>query len=130
MPVQTAGMMASPPQLALGVALLQTLVLVLVCCLSRGAYAQVDPAFYNELDIGRNATTLLIRKAFRKIALKLHPEKHTDDTVNHAKFIAASEAFQVLKDDHARRRYDRTGKRVRPFSYELNCGFTAMVLFL
>lgn len=62
------------------------------------ANAQVDPAFYTELGVNRNATTLQIRKAFRKVALKLHPEKHKDDavcvyaTARHGLFLPAPSA--------------------------------------
>ena len=74
---------SSSQQMVLGYAqcmLILQMALTLWCI--TGVYvtnAQVDPAFYTELNVSRNATTLQIRKAFRKAALKLHPEKHKDD---------------------------------------------------
>jgi molecular chaperone DnaJ len=65
--------------------------------------------FYDILGIERNADEKTIKKAYRKIALKYHPDKNPDDKVAEEKFKEAAEAYEILSDPDKRARYDRFG---------------------
>lgn len=65
--------------------------------------------FYEILDIERSADEEAVKKAFRKLALKYHPDRNPGDKVAETKFREASEAYQVLSDPTQRARYDRFG---------------------
>lgn len=62
--------------------------------------------YYEVLGVGKNASADEIKKAFRKAAVKHHPDKEGGDE---AKFKEASEAYEVLKDQQKRQRYDQFG---------------------
>lgn len=62
--------------------------------------------YYEILGIDKNASADEIKKAFRKAAVKFHPDKEGGDE---AKFKEASEAYEVLKDQQKRQRYDQFG---------------------
>lgn len=62
--------------------------------------------YYEVLGVGKNASADEIKKAFRKQAVKHHPDKEGGDE---AKFKEASEAYEVLKDESKRQRYDQFG---------------------
>lgn len=65
--------------------------------------------FYEVLGVERNATDDEIKKAYRKIALKNHPDRNPGDDEAVARFKEASEAYDVLSDADKRSRYDRYG---------------------
>ncbi len=65
--------------------------------------------YYEVLGISKDATADEIKKAYRKKAMELHPDRNPDDPTSEAKFKEAAEAFDVLKDDNKRARYDRYG---------------------
>ncbi len=66
--------------------------------------------YYEILGVGRDADADAIKKAYRKLALKYHPDRNPDDAeVAAAKFKEASEAYQVLSDAEKRGQYDRFG---------------------
>ncbi|HEY8517361.1 MAG TPA: molecular chaperone DnaJ [Candidatus Binatia bacterium] len=65
--------------------------------------------FYEVLGVDRSADEETIKKAFRKLALKYHPDRNPGDKLAEAKFREASEAYQVLSDPAQRARYDRYG---------------------
>ncbi|OWF49324.1 DnaJ-like subfamily C member 10 [Mizuhopecten yessoensis] len=66
--------------------------------------------FYKLLDIPRSATTKEIRKAFKKLAVTKHPDKNLDDPDAHDQFLKITRAYEVLKDDDLRKKYDTHGE--------------------
>jgi len=65
--------------------------------------------YYEVLGVSRNASATEIKKAYRKVALKHHPDKNPGDTEAENKFKEAAEAYEVLSNDEKRSRYDRYG---------------------
>lgn len=65
--------------------------------------------FYEILGISRNADEQEIKKAYRKLAIKYHPDKNPDNKEAEEKFKEAAEAYEVLSNTEKRQRYDRYG---------------------
>jgi len=65
--------------------------------------------YYETLGLARTATEEEIKKAYRKLALKFHPDKNPDDHAAEERFKEISEAYQVLSDGERRGLYDRFG---------------------
>lgn len=65
--------------------------------------------YYEVLGVERNATADEIKRAYRKLAGKYHPDRNKGDDEAVEKFKEASEAFEVLSDDEKKSRYDRFG---------------------
>ncbi|NND77650.1 MAG: molecular chaperone DnaJ [Flavobacteriales bacterium] len=65
--------------------------------------------YYEILGISKGASEAEIKKAYRKMAIKFHPDKNPDDKESEAKFKEAAEAYEVLSDDNKRARYDQFG---------------------
>lgn len=65
--------------------------------------------YYELLGVGREATDADIKKAYRKLALKLHPDKNKGDETSAELFKEVSEAYEVLSDSDKRQVYDRFG---------------------
>src|SRR5438270_8571740 len=65
--------------------------------------------YYEVLGIARTAAVDDIKKAYRKLAIKYHPDKNPGDSDAEEKFKEAAEAYGVLSDDEKRARYDRYG---------------------
>ena len=66
---------------------------------------------YEILGVPKQASTDEIRKAYRKLALKYHPDKNPDDKQAEARFKEAAMAYEILSDDEKRAEYDQRGQR-------------------
>jgi curved DNA-binding protein len=65
--------------------------------------------YYQILGVGRKADDAEIKKAYRNLAKKYHPDKNQGDKSAEAKFKEINEAYEVLKDPQKRARYDQVG---------------------
>uniref|UniRef100_A0AC34RN72 DnaJ homolog subfamily C member 10 n=1 Tax=Panagrolaimus sp. JU765 TaxID=591449 RepID=A0AC34RN72_9BILA len=66
--------------------------------------------YYELLGVARDADDRTIRKAFKKIAIQKHPDKNKDDPSAHAEFVKINRAYEVLKDEKLRKKYDQYGE--------------------
>ena len=66
--------------------------------------------YYKILGVGKNASEEDIKKAYRKLARKLHPDLNPNDKDAHHKFQQVNEANEVLSDPEKRKKYDQYGK--------------------
>src|SRR5215204_4994501 len=66
--------------------------------------------YYKVLEIDKNATAEDIKKAYRKLARKFHPDVNPNDKEAHKKFQQINEANEVLSDPGKRKKYDQYGK--------------------
>lgn len=67
------------------------------------------PDYYETLGISRNASQDELKKAYRKQAMKFHPDRNPDDHTAEEKFKMAKEAYEVLSDQRKRAAYDQFG---------------------
>ena len=65
--------------------------------------------YYEGLGVGRDADAKAIKRAYRKLAKKYHPDMNPGDKQAEQKFKEASEAYAVLSDPEKRRQYDQYG---------------------
>jgi molecular chaperone DnaJ len=65
--------------------------------------------YYEVLGVGRDASEDDIKKAYRRLAMKFHPDRNPDDASAEEKFKEASEAYEVLADAEKREAYNRFG---------------------
>ncbi len=65
--------------------------------------------YYEILSVERTATEVEIKKAFRRLAMKYHPDRNPDDPEAQERFKEAKEAYEVLCDPEKRAAYDRYG---------------------
>lgn len=68
-------------------------------------------SLYDLLGVGRKASIEEIRRAYRKLAAKLHPDRHPGDKAKEERFKEISAAYEVLADPVKRARYDAQGRR-------------------
>ena len=65
--------------------------------------------YYEVLGVARDASQDEIKKSYRRLAMKHHPDRNKDDESAEQKFKEAKEAYEVLKDRDKRATYDRFG---------------------
>jgi molecular chaperone DnaJ len=65
--------------------------------------------YYKILDVDKSADDATIKKAYRKLAIKYHPDQNPDDKAAEEKFKELSEAYEVLKDPQKRSAYNQYG---------------------
>lgn len=65
--------------------------------------------YYEILGVAKTATEIEIKKAYRKVAMRYHPDRNPGDKAAEEKFKEAAEAYEVLSDPDKRARYDRFG---------------------
>lgn len=63
---------------------------------------------YHRLGVNRDVTPDQVRKAYKAMALRWHPDRNPENARAHLEFIAVSEAYEVLSDSQKRTAYDRT----------------------
>src|SRR3954463_1391862 len=77
---------------------------------------------YEQLGVKRGATEAEVKKAYRKLAKELHPDKNKDNPAASARFSKVTQAYDILTDKDKRARYDRgdideDGNPKAPFGY-------------
>jgi molecular chaperone DnaJ len=65
--------------------------------------------YYEVLEVGKNASPEEIKKAYRKKAIKFHPDKNPGDAASEEKFKEAAEAYEVLSNSEKKQRFDQFG---------------------
>ena len=65
--------------------------------------------YYEVLGVSKNATAQEIKKSYRKLALKYHPDKNEGDDAAEDKFKEAAEAYEILSNNEKKSRYDQYG---------------------
>ena len=65
--------------------------------------------FYDTLGISREASDSEIKSAYRKLAMKYHPDRNQGDSAAEQKFKDVSQAYEILKDPKKRQTYDQFG---------------------
>ena len=65
--------------------------------------------YYEVLGVSKDATSVEIKKSYRKLALKYHPDKNEGDSAAEEKFKEAAEAYEVLSNQEKKQRYDQFG---------------------
>lgn len=72
------------------------------------------PSYYEILGVSSEATQDEIKKSFRNLALKYHPDKNRNSEESKQKFMSIVEAYEVLSDDQARKIYDSSTLQQKP----------------
>jgi molecular chaperone DnaJ len=76
--------------------------------------------YYQTLEVARDADGAALKSAYRKLAMKYHPDRNPGDATSEAKFKAINEAYDCLKDPQKRAAYDRYGHQA--FTQGMNGG--------
>jgi len=82
--------------------------------------------YYQTLGLPREATQTEIKKAYRKLALKYHPDKNQDNPTAEVKFKEVSEAYEVLGDEKKRQMFDQYGSDALKGANMGQGGFSSM----
>ncbi|SFZ97596.1 Chaperone protein DnaJ [hydrothermal vent metagenome] len=69
-----------------------------------------DLCYYEVLEVSKDCSGAELKKSYRKLAMKFHPDRNPDDKEAEEKFKIVNEAYQVLSDEKKRGIYDRYGK--------------------
>ena len=80
--------------------------------------------YYEVLGVGREATENEIKKAYRRLAVKYHPDRNPDDQSAGEKFREATEAYEILKDPQKKQQYDQFGHA----AFDQAAGFGAQAM--
>ncbi|XP_041117715.1 dnaJ homolog subfamily C member 10-like [Polyodon spathula] len=88
---------------------MKVIYLFVVICLTVVVYTAED--YYKRLGVSREASTREIRQAFKKLVLKMHPDKNPNDQEAHDRFLKINRAYEVLKDEDLRKKYDKYGEK-------------------
>ena len=70
--------------------------------------------YYDVLGVSKTASAEEMKKAYRRLAMKYHPDRNKDDADSEDKFKEAKEAWEVLSDSEKRAAYDRFGHAGEP----------------
>jgi molecular chaperone DnaJ len=81
--------------------------------------------YYEVLGVSKTATADEIKKAYRKLAIKYHPDRNPGDKEAEEKFKEAAEAYDVLSNDEKRQRYDRFGHSMGQQGFGGSGGFSS-----
>ncbi len=73
--------------------------------------------YYKILGVDRSASQEDIKKAYRKLALKYHPDRNPDNSEAELKFKELNEAYEVLKDPEKRKKYDKLGSNWKQYQH-------------
>ena len=65
--------------------------------------------YYEVLGVSRSASDAELKKAFKKLAMKYHPDRNPDDPAANEKFKEAAEAYEILSDSEKKSAYDQFG---------------------
>ncbi|XP_031099382.1 dnaJ protein ERDJ3B [Ipomoea triloba] len=84
--------------------------LVLLLCLSYSLIAIAAKSYYDILQVPKGASEDQIKRAYRKLALKYHPDKNPGNEEANKKFAEINNAYEVLSDSEKRNIYDRYGE--------------------
>ena len=79
--------------------------------------------YYKILGIPKDSNQIQIRKAFRELALKYHPDKNKNSEESNLKFMQIVQAYEVLSDVKARKRYDDNNLANEIFQQKREQGF-------
>ncbi|CAL2027837.1 unnamed protein product [Caenorhabditis brenneri] len=82
-----------------------------ILLLSLAIYLVLAEDYYELLGVDRDADDRTIRKAFKKLAIKKHPDRNTDNPKAHDEFVKINKAYEVLKDENLRKKYDQFGEK-------------------
>jgi len=69
-----------------------------------------EMCYYEVLEVSKDCSGAELKKSYRKLAMKYHPDRNPDDKEAEDKFKVVNEAYQILSDDEKRAIYDRYGK--------------------
>jgi len=76
--------------------------------------------YYEVLGVPKTANADEIKKAYRKMAIKYHPDKNSGDKEAEEKFKEAAEVYDVLSNDEKRQKYDQFGHSMGPQGFDFN----------